>query len=364
MWPPACLPDMWPSLAVPTLVVSVLAACGPLPRPFQPGPEVDAGGLAAIGPDSLGVRVEPVAGPPSPMARRLAESVARELGRLGIPATTRSGTASHYSLSGWAQRDESGGESSTTVFIHWLLRDREANTIGSRTQGVSTSLWSWNFGDPEVIQMASAEAARLVAPMIRSVEVEVAAPEEPPSVWVEVVTGAPGDGDAALARAMRAALRLTGIPLALRTSEAQYRVGGTVVVEPVGTGMERVGIVWLVTAADGRPLGSCQAGKRGRTWGSRRALGTGGGVRGRGRRRRHPGDHRAVRRQRRDLRRGPGIRAGTAGGGGGAGRTTRRRVEAVASAPAARVGLEGAADIPPSPDRIAGKSQCGESGMW
>ena len=246
---------MWPSLAVPTLVVSVLAACGPLPRPFQPGPEVDAGGLAAIGPDSLGVRVEPVAGPPSPMARRLAESVARELGRLGIPATTRSGTASHYSLSGWAQRDESGGESSTTVFIHWLLRDREANTIGSRTQGVSTSLWSWNFGDPEVIQMASAEAARLVAPMIRSVEVEVAAPEEPPSVWVEVVTGAPGDGDAALARAMRAALRLTGIPLALRTSEAQYRVGGTVVVEPVGTGMERVGIVWLVTAADGRPLG-------------------------------------------------------------------------------------------------------------
>jgi hypothetical protein len=76
-----------------------------------------------------------------------------------------------------------------------------------------------------------------------------------PTVFLARVGGAPGDGDAALAHAARAALVVGGLGAAARREDARYIVAGSVTVATPAAGRQPVRIVWEVSAPDGRPLG-------------------------------------------------------------------------------------------------------------
>ena len=77
----------------------------------------------------------------------------------------------------------------------------------------------------------------------------------PPAVLVRPVRGAPGDGDIALARAIRQAIEARGVRLTEDATLAGYAVAGTVAVGAPSGNRQSVRIVWLVSHIDGRDVG-------------------------------------------------------------------------------------------------------------
>ena len=75
-------------------------------------------------------------------------------------------------------------------------------------------------------------------------------------LYVPEVTGAPGDGNVALTRAIRASLPELG-PLPQATPDGtDFTIRGTVSVAPIADGQQRVEIVWTVTRPSGAVVGN------------------------------------------------------------------------------------------------------------
>lgn len=107
-----------------------------------------------------------------------------------------------------------------------------------------------------------------------------------PAVFLARVGGAPGDGDAALAQATKAALVVGGLDLAQRREDARYVIAGSVTMAAATGDRQAVRIVWEVSAPDGRPLGravqenSVAVGALDGAWGSMASLVAGAAVAG------------------------------------------------------------------------------------
>ncbi|OHC80828.1 MAG: hypothetical protein A3G73_03610, partial [Rhodospirillales bacterium RIFCSPLOWO2_12_FULL_67_15] len=107
-----------------------------------------------------------------------------------------------------------------------------------------------------------------------------------PTVFLARVGGAPGDGDAALAHAARAAFVVGGLGAAARREDARYIVAGSVTVATPVAGRQPVRVVWEVSAPDGRPLGravqenAVPEGSLNGAWGPMASLVAGAAVKG------------------------------------------------------------------------------------
>ena len=200
------------------------------------------------------------------------------------------------------------------VAIEWRVVDRRENReIGRFVDGVAADQFSWDNGDPRVIYAVGENAAHgfstlvmktppvavahgplearpaktmpprdssIVAslssdptrppvlaagavgetPLYASVgstnpapEAVTAAPEN--LVFLVPVSGAPGDGNGALTRGIRAALATRGYALADKPKAARYLIAGSVAVGKTDAGRQPVRIVWEVSDAQGRMVG-------------------------------------------------------------------------------------------------------------
>lgn len=252
-----------------TTVVAMLvalAACDSVPHPFQLGADARNGPLVDIGP-AAGIQVDMVDGPPAPMARLLAQSVADNLGTYNIPASTSASRASRYVLKGRADINDTDPKVPYVVVINWTLLDRGGRTIGHYSQGVPGDRWQWDYGDPRIIWAVGKEAAKPIAGMVQDGPV-VAVSHQPDAtasavpaapradgIWVEPVSGAPGDGNAALERAIRATLQVHQVPIARQRAEAAFVLQGTVAMNSPDRGRQEIKIVWRIVDRDGNELG-------------------------------------------------------------------------------------------------------------
>ena len=93
-------------------------------------------------------------------------------------------------------------------------------------------------------------------------------------VRVVGVSGAPGDGDTALAGALRRALLRLGARIAGAEGESDYQIAGQVEMTPPSVGRQEITIRWVVNGADGSELGvvaqrnAIRAGALDRPWGA------------------------------------------------------------------------------------------------
>ena len=245
--------------AIVVVLVALLAleACGPIPQPFRHTPETPARPLLEPS-DEVGIRVAPVDGPPVPLARLLAQSVADELKELEVPATAIAGSASRYVLHGRAEKNTDHANLPYIMVIHWTLFDRTGEVVGTHTQGIEGTWWQWEYGDPRIIRATGKSAAKPIAAMVVDDDEAAAVPTAPRAAMLllEEVEGAPGDGNRSLGRAMRIALRSAGIGLTDDAEIADFILRGTVDVgEPAG-GRQAVRIVWTLTTPDGESVGT------------------------------------------------------------------------------------------------------------
>ena len=202
------------------------------------------------------VRVEQVTGPALPMAKLLSDSVVEGLREQEVVATVADDEISLYVLKGRSEANWTDSRVPFVMLIYWTLTDITGTQIGTYTQGVRGARWKWEYGDPRIIRAVGRGAAKPIAAMISK--------EETPSLpvllmgagmLVNPVVGAPGDGNPALTKAIKTALGALDVLITEDRRQAKVQLSGTVAVQPLANGMERIGIVWRVTTPDGFEVG-------------------------------------------------------------------------------------------------------------
>jgi SPOR domain len=243
-------------------LVVLLAACQPVPRPFQGAGPPDPRILRA--PDFGGVVVRPVRDAPEPSATLLARAMATALNAAQIPATN--GAPNQRSL----LLDGAVIDTGRNAHILWVLRGADGAAMAERRQEIEgMPILPWARGEDWLMR----ELAEDIAPQFIAM---LGVPQTTrPNAVVRLlpVTGAPGDGNQALSAAMSGALRIEEVAIAALPDQRAVGVGGQVVLEAGPPGTERIVILWIMTDPVGAEIGritqsnAIQAGSLSGPWG-------------------------------------------------------------------------------------------------
>ncbi|MDX1709779.1 MAG: hypothetical protein R3316_01415 [Rhodovibrionaceae bacterium] len=247
--PPACLRTV-----LLLLLGLAVAACGPLPRPFQSTPaEKSDNGLLEL-PQGRGVYVLGVDG------RRgaPAQAAAAELRALGLPAGTALANEGSYALAGFSEVEDRPGPDEN-VAIQWVLSAPDGRILQNTNSTLSLPDGLWRTGDAAALRAhlhpAMRDIAATIMPDRPSANRAVSGSAGAGLAIVKVT--APGDGPESLSAAMEKALAAEGLPVRREAGEDDLRIEGEVTVVPQGGGLERVAIVWTVRRPeDSEPLGT------------------------------------------------------------------------------------------------------------
>ena len=253
------------------LILVAVAACGKLPRPFEPGAKDLSNPLLTLQ-DSPGVVVAPIYDAPANLAAPLADAIAELLRTQDIPATAADILNSGNLLEGWYRRqDTTVGQS--VIVIEWRLSNKtgvELLALESRVR-VPTAAF---VRDPQpLIKRMTANVAPKVADAMigeRTAQIDATAP----SLAVGDITGAPGNGNAALRHAFRAVLRRTEITVAKSPEGAMARLDGIVQVTPHSDKEDEVRLVWTIRDSEQKTVAvlkqdnRVRKGRLARRWGS------------------------------------------------------------------------------------------------
>lgn len=239
---------MWPRLLLAALLG--LGACGEVPRPFGGGNSTPGEAVLRRPPPArILVPPPPQAGLTDHDARVFAQALAEGLREQELPATAAA--AVRPGPRDWRvdARFEPAGAS---VALAYALIDEKGERIGTVRAPRLVPMAAWANGDPAAIAAAAADAAPAIAALTgradaaRRATTPGATPARLPTVAIQPVSGAPGDGNAALTLAMREAVGRRGLILQEEAGGADYLVLGTVVTEPRPGGQVYIEIVWTV----------------------------------------------------------------------------------------------------------------------
>lgn len=243
------------------LLVAAVAACGPLPRPF--GRDVgEAPKSLALNISLDSVEVEPLSGTTRPMGELLARAVIKKLEKdYEIPAAMSGLNKSHYILTGHVRMPRDTPTGNAGIVIGWQLDTRGGGVVGSYVEEVAATLLEWDYGAADLLDQVGKDAGDWVAKQILGERFDDAGTDRllgRKGVFVTDVSGAPGDGNGALRRAMIVALAGRGLKLADGIEVAAFTLEATVAVGPPENGAQSVRIVWLVKDAVGAVLGKAE----------------------------------------------------------------------------------------------------------
>ncbi len=237
--------------AILALAALVLAACGQLPRPFQP----EAKPRPVLGPGPVSALiVEPVAGVPGDRGLSLAELVAAGLREREVAATAQDLSSRRYRLVG-AAAAAPAADGQVALALTWRLTDPAGVTVAEVAQRETVAAAAWSGARAGMLKALADGAARKVNALLRPAE-RTGAVHGTPTLVIGSVTGAPGDGDTALAAALRASLKRRRVKIADAAADSDYQVVGKVALADFSTGRQKVTIAWTVSRADGSHVGT------------------------------------------------------------------------------------------------------------
>ena len=235
-------------LALGLVACVALAACGDLPRPFQPA---DKSTKAWSGPGDAAwssILVPPISGLPAQQSAALVDEVVKALNLRDVPASTHASGRGSIVLAG--RVSVSAGK------LRWSLIAPDGETA-LRFEEPSPDVPTSDAAPPDLAAVAERAAARVVAVLKPP---EAAEPDRPPQlpVAIETVRGAPGDGGTALARAMRHSLARIGVTVTDAPEPGSLTIQGWVRIarDDTATDSATITIAWDVLHPDGSRLGT------------------------------------------------------------------------------------------------------------
>jgi hypothetical protein len=251
----------------------LLAACGDLPEPFIGNPGATARRLAMPAtPPMLAVPPPTNALLAAQANDDFADLLALSLQKEEVPTLARKPEKTDWRLAVSARRN------GDLVVPHYAILDPTGHEQGA-IDGAALPASGWTEGMPGTLGPAAQDAAPKILALMLSIRRtrDRANPNSlvnrAAKLFVPIVTGAPGDGDTALTRMIRADLAEIG-PLVQVTPEgADFTVTGKVTVSPLPKGQQQVEIAWTVTWPSGKVVGkvsqlnSVEAGSLDTYWG-------------------------------------------------------------------------------------------------
>ena len=235
-------------LALVLIACVALAACGDLPRPFQP-PDKSTQAWTVPGDVAWGsILVPPIGGLPAQQSAVLVDEVVKALNSRDVPASAYA--------SGHGSIVLAGRVSVAAGKLRWSLIAPDGE-IALRFEEPSPGVPTGDAAPRNLAAVAERAAARVAAALKPP---EAADPNRPPQlpVAIETVRGAPSGGGVALARAMRHSLARIGVTVADAPETGSLTIQGWVSVarDDTTTDSATVTIAWDVLHADGSRLGT------------------------------------------------------------------------------------------------------------
>jgi hypothetical protein len=232
----------------------LLAGCGSLPQPFSGNPGATARRLAQPPPARLAVTPPTNAMLSDMGADTMAGALADALVAQEIPAVADAPRRGDWHVVLTA--DLRDGK----VVPVFTVTDPAGKDEGaSRGQPVDPRAWS--DADPKTLRQVASNAAPGIAALLSSIQAARLASDpnslvnRPARVYLKGVTGAPGDGDMALAAQIRQRLPALGEVVQDSPEKADFILAGDVKTAPGAGGTVRVEIQWIVTDAAGLERG-------------------------------------------------------------------------------------------------------------
>ncbi len=235
------------------LLPLALAACGTPPEPFygNPGPEAER----------LAIPPAPVLMVPTPMEALLGDDAARGYAQDLADALVRYDVPS---LAGPVVRDEwrlgiSARLAGGNVIPAYVITGPDGKIYG-REDGAPEPAQAWSAGDETALQGAATVDAKTLSKLLARINAQVQGsnPESlenrPPRIFIGGVTGAPGDGDAALPLDLKRDLPGPDLVVVNSLRDADFSVTGRVKTEAQG-GQILVELDWRVRDSNHRKIG-------------------------------------------------------------------------------------------------------------
>jgi hypothetical protein len=232
----------------------LLGACGTLPEPFYGNPGAAGARLATPPAPVLIIPAPAGAGLGSAAAALFAGDLASALNGLDVPSLARRPGRAEWLLTTTASN--AGG----TVTPAYAITGPDGKTYGTQT-GAPADSAAWAAGDPDVLNQQARADAPALARKLAAVNAQVqqnnpnSLENRPPRVFFSGVSGAPGDGDSALAAAMRRDLPSHGSTLVGGSQSADFTVTGLVKAQPDQNNQLLVELDWVVKDAGQRQIG-------------------------------------------------------------------------------------------------------------
>ncbi len=244
------------------LAALMLTACGNgVPLPFQPETKTLATTELIRPKADASLALTSIGGMPGALGRDLAEQVAVQLRERGVPAFTDFANKSSWWLYGDYRPNPTR--------IDWTLIDPD----GKGATNLSTPVITLT---PRAGAVEIAAMAKSATPDLEKIVRIDPGPEMVPvaqAVFMQGVTGAPGDGRDALERAMRTELQRLGITIIDQLNRDTLVLSAQVGVTDAGANEQRVKIDWTLMTSNGKQVGTISQnnaipkGRLDRTWG-------------------------------------------------------------------------------------------------
>ena len=237
------------------LMALAISACGSVPQPFRPSSDQPPNELIRLGPETAGIEVDLIRGTTLPMAALISTYVSDAFLDRDIPAAPAPSLRRGFILTGYATRNTTDASIPYVIQIHWTLKNRDGTTVGTHLQGITGPYVDWENGSERVLVEAADGTAASISRLILGASADIIEGKTVEGIWVGPVRGAPGDGNTALRRALRLALKGQGQTLHDTAPEAAARILGRVNLSEVNETTENIAIVWEVLRPDGTTVG-------------------------------------------------------------------------------------------------------------
>ncbi|GBQ65974.1 hypothetical protein AA103196_1264 [Ameyamaea chiangmaiensis NBRC 103196] len=243
-------------------ILLALPGCIDMPHPFA-DPGGAARSLAAHPPParlSVPVPVPRDASLDAPGAHVWAEDVTHALLDQSVPAIVQDPRPGDWWLR--LRTERTGGQ---VVPVYSVMTPQ--GTVRGEWRGSRVPEGTWHAATNDMMMLAAQEAAPHVADALTGIQADVMAHDKsslknrPARVWFKGVTGAPGDGNAALARSFVAAFRDTRDQVQDTARGADFTVVCVVTLSdgPAGAAhspMQHIELTWRVTDPQGKEAGA------------------------------------------------------------------------------------------------------------
>ena len=264
-------------------LLCILAACGPLPRPFQPDQKAALAVPGTTGePDVL---VQPITGAGAGDQAAALAALTNALANHNISAAGQSAYPTHL-VSGRARLVDLSKDREA-VEITWRVQQAEGPELGSFLQRSTLPKGLWAAGHKAAVGSVMARAAGQIAALLPAPAAETGPPAQPQSLVVLPLEDVPGDGAISLDLAMRSALRGAGYAVSDRVGPNDLLILGDVALRDLDGTWQELTVTWFVVAAeDGADLGQIDqqnripAGSLDGPWGSTARAIAGGAAEG------------------------------------------------------------------------------------